>query len=136
MRHTATMSLRTLMAAVFLVAGVLAIAGAALGWGDETLSGTAKAIWIVGAVTVWVAAGIGGYSLVVTAPTWLRAVVSAGAAALAAGVLTAFLPDLEADAGVVMMLGIVFVIVAAGLLVMARTAETVQHPDGQVTSGR
>src|SRR5687768_12292720 len=56
-----------------VLGGLVWIAAAALGWGDDELS---QPLYLAGLVLLVVAFAALGYALVATAPVWLRAVVT------------------------------------------------------------
>ncbi len=60
------------------LAGIAWVVGAVLGWGGDTPAG----LYLLGLLLAVLALAAFGYSLVATAPVWLRAVVTVAAPAL------------------------------------------------------
>jgi hypothetical protein len=115
---------RLVMAALLLSGGLLAALGGVLGSGDDPIEGFANVLWLLGVVLGLFGAGAGGYSLVTGAPYWLRCVVSAGAAGLAAVVLTSFMPDLSTGATGAIVVGLVAALAGGAVyLGVRRTAD-------------
>jgi hypothetical protein len=79
-RHTLVMTVNRLGSAAAVVGGLLWIVAAALGWGEDPVSGTP---YLAGLVLLVVAFAAWGYALVETAPVWLRAVVTVATPLLA-----------------------------------------------------
>jgi hypothetical protein len=119
------MDVKKVAAGSGLLGGVLWIVAAAMGWGDDPLTGTSDTLWLVGYGLFVLCSGLAGYSLVTGAPVWLRAVATFGAGALAASVVLSFAPELEVPATPVMVGGILLVLASGGALgLLTRTGKT------------
>ncbi len=117
------MIVRTMAAVTGLLGGVVWIVAAVLGWGDDPLVDLPDTLWLVGYGLFVVCAAASGYTLVTTAPLWLRAVVTLGTGALAAVVVLSFAPELEVPAIPVLVGGVLLALaslVAGGTLLRGR----------------
>jgi hypothetical protein len=108
------------MAGLLLLGGVLAVLGGVLGSGGDEVDGVGQVLWLAGVMVGLIGVGAGGYSLVTTAPYWLRLVASGGSAGLAAVVLTAAVPDLVTGAGGAIATGVLSALVGAVVYVVER----------------
>ena len=101
---------RLVMAVLLLLGGVHAVLGGVL-----VVDGVGTVLWLAGVVVALFGVGVGGYSLVTGAPYWLRLVASGGSAGLAAIVLLAAVPDLDAGPGAAVATGVVAAVVGPWL---------------------
>ena len=109
---------RLAMAGLLLLGGVLAVVGGVVG--SDPLDGLAEGLWLTGVTVALFGVGAGGYSLAVSAPYWLKLVASGGSAGLAAVLLIALVPDLEAGPGGAIAAGVVFALAGAGVYLAVR----------------
>ncbi len=114
---------RLVMAGLLLAGGVLAVLAGVLGSGDDPIDGAAEVLWLLGVVLGLFGAGAGGYSLVTGAPYWLRCVVSAGSAGLAAVVLTSVMPDLETGSTGAVVVGLLAALVGGAVYLGVRRTQ-------------
>jgi len=114
------MSVRTASSSLGLLGGLVWIAGALLGWGDDPVTDTADLLWLIGLTLLVVSGGLAGYALVASAPLWLRAVVTVCSAALVGVVVTTLAPDLEIAATPLLVAGVLLLLAAGAGLVAQR----------------
>ena len=100
--------------------GLVWIASAVLGWGDEPEQIT----YFAGLVLMLLALAFGGYALVATAPVWLRAVVAVATPALGLSIWLA-LEGLGTAYVLVVLAGVVLLV--AGGIGLGRASAS--HPD-------
>ena len=105
-----------------LVGGVAWVVSAVLGWGEQA----EDVSYLVGLVLFVVCLGLVGYSLVATAPVWLRAVVTIATPALGYVVWATVLESVELDYLPVLVAGVV--ILAVGGVGLGRAARR-RSPD-------
>jgi hypothetical protein len=101
-----------------VLGGLVWVVGAALAWGQD-VSAVATALGLLGLLVAL--AGV-GYSLVETAPVWLRAVVSAATPLLGYGVWATLVAAFDDSALPVLLSGLVML--AVGGTAWARGRET------------
>jgi hypothetical protein len=89
-----------------LLGGVVWIVAAVLGWGDDV----DRSMYLAGLVLFLLAAAAGGYTLVTTAPIWLRAVVVVASVMLGYLVWVTIRDAFAQDAVPVLGAGIVLVL--------------------------
>jgi hypothetical protein len=113
-----------------LLGGVAWVVSAILGWGGEQ----EQTSYLVGLALVVVALAFGGYSLVATAPVWLRAVVSLATPALGYTVWLTVMDSVTPGYLPVLIGGVVLVV--AGGIGLGRGAQRNDRPEPPPTRGR
>ena len=99
-----------------LLGGLAWVVSAVLGWGEDP----EQVSYLVGLALLVVALAAAGYSLVATAPVWLRAVVTLATPALGFMVWLVVLDSVSAGSVAVVLAGVVLLV--GGGIGMGRTA--------------